>query len=101
MQRLSDGDFQRAMIDLTPKPTANVETEVVDLEVLLYHPGQTRAVYLNPTAAVVWGLCDGNRSVREIIQQIGEWYPEAAANLADDVLVTLKELEENGVLVVG
>jgi pyrroloquinoline quinone biosynthesis protein D len=88
------------MIDLVPRPAADVEAEVLEGEVLLYHPWQTRAVYLNATAAVIWGLCDGNRSVREIIRVIGESYP-GAATLTDDVLVTLKELQENGVLVVG
>jgi hypothetical protein len=89
------------MIDLVPAPSADIEMEVVDGEVLLYHPRQTRAVYLNPTAAVVWSLCDGNRSVREIIRVIGECYPDADANLTDDVLVTLNHLQESGVLVVG
>jgi Coenzyme PQQ synthesis protein D (PqqD) len=89
------------MIDLIPKPTADVEMEVIEGEVLLYHPRQTRAVYLNPTAAVIWGLCDGNRPAREIIRVIGESYPEAVATLTDDVLATLKELRESGVLVIG
>lgn len=93
--------LQNTMIDLIPVPTADIEIEVVDGEVLLYHPRQTRAVYLNPTAAVVWGLCDGSRSVREIIRVIGECYPDAVASLADDVLVTLNQLQESGVLVVG
>jgi hypothetical protein len=94
-------ELQNTMIDLIPLAAVGVEMEVVDGEILLYHPQQTRAVYLNPTAAVVWGLCDGNRSVREIIRVIGESYPDAEANLTDDVLVTLNQLQESGVLVVG
>jgi hypothetical protein len=92
--------LQNTMIDRIPIPAAHVETEVVDSEVLLYHPQQTRAFYLNPTAAVIWGLCDGSRSVREIIRVIGEGYPDAG-NLSDDVLATLNRLQESGVLVVG
>ena len=94
-------ELQNTMIDLIPLAAVGVEMEVVDGEILLYHPQQTRAVYLNPTAAVVWGLCDGSRSVREIIRVIGESYPDAEANLTDDVLVTLNQLQESGVLVVG
>jgi hypothetical protein len=93
-------DSLDAMVNWVPKPIVNVATEVVDGEVLLYHPGQTRAVYLNPTAAVVWGLCDRNRSVGEIIRVIAESYPDAGASLTDDVLQTLKSLRECGVLVV-
>ena len=92
---------QDAIIGLVPRSAADVETEVVDSEVLLYHPSQTRAVYLNPTAALIWGLCDGKRSVREIIRLIGESYPDASADLTDDVLATLNRLRESGVLVLG
>jgi Coenzyme PQQ synthesis protein D (PqqD) len=70
--------FQNAMIDLIPKPVADVEMEVIEGEVLLYHPRQTRVVYLNQTAALVWGLCDGNRSVGEIIRVIEESYPDTS-----------------------
>ncbi len=89
------------IIDQIPKPVGNVESEVIDGEVLLYHPQQTRAVYLNPTAAVVWGLCDGERSIREIIRAIDETYPDAGVDLKEDVLATLKQLQESGVLVFG
>jgi hypothetical protein len=91
----------RTIVDLVPTPTADVEVEVVEGEVLLYHPGQTRAIYLNATAAVIWSLCDGHRSVQEIVRVIGESYPDAGANLIDDVWATLNELQESGVLVVG
>jgi hypothetical protein len=92
--------LQNTAIDHIPVPAPDVEVEVVDGEILLYHPQQTRAVYLNPTAAVVWGLCNGSRSVREIIRVIGESYPDAES-LTDDVFATLNQLQESGVLVVG
>ena len=89
------------IVDQIPMPISNVESEVIDGEVLLYQPQQTRAVYLNPTAAVIWSLCDGKRSVREIIRAIDESYPEAGADLKEDVLATLKQLKESSVLVLG
>jgi hypothetical protein len=39
--------------------------------------------------------------VQEIVRVIGESYPDAGANLIDDVWATLNELQESGVLVVG
>ena len=53
------------------------------------------------TAALVFGLCDGKRSVREIIRVLSECYPDGAASLSDDVLTTINELRENGVLAIG
>jgi hypothetical protein len=92
--------LQKTMIDHTPVPAADVEMDTVDGEVLLFHPQQARAVYLNQTAAAVWTLCNGSRSVREIIRVIGECYPDADAKLTDEVLVTLNQLQESGVLLV-
>jgi pyrroloquinoline quinone biosynthesis protein D len=93
-------NLQDAMIDLVPVPAADVATEMVEGEVLLYEPRGARAVYLNPTAALVFGLCDGKRSVRDIVRLVAEYYPDDAASLADDVLGTISELRESGVLVV-
>jgi pyrroloquinoline quinone biosynthesis protein D len=90
---------ENTMDDFVPRQVAGVETEVVGKEVLLYHPGETRAVYLNPTAALIWGLCDGNRAVREIVRLIGESYPDAGKGLADEVRATLKQMQESGVIV--
>jgi len=92
--------IQDTMIDRIPKPASDVQVETVEGEALLYHPQQSRAVYLNPAAAIVWALCDGSRSVRQIIRTIEECYPDAGANLTADVLVTLAQLQESGVLVV-
>jgi Coenzyme PQQ synthesis protein D (PqqD) len=86
--------------DVVPLPIADVEIEIIDGEVLLYHPQQTRAVYLNPSAAVVWGLCDGDRTAREIIRIIGETYPDAES-VTDDVLSALNELRGSGIVDFG
>jgi hypothetical protein len=93
--------LRETRIDQIPVPAADVEMEFVEGELLLYDPRETRAVYLNATAAIVWGLCDGSRSVLEIIRVIEASYPDAGANLTNDVLQALDQLQENGVLVVG
>ena len=84
-----------------PAPVADVRVEVIEGELLLYHPEQTKAIYLNPSAAVIWSLCDGKRTTREIIRLISESYPDARANLTEEVLTTLADLHENRVLMIG
>jgi hypothetical protein len=84
-----------------PAPAADVKVEVVEGELLLYHPGRTTAVYLNPPAAIIWKLCDGKRDVGEIIRLIGESYPESTPNLRDDVFATLAQLYDNHVVELG
>jgi hypothetical protein len=91
-------DTQNASIDLVPVPVADVKVEAIEGELLLYHPRQTKAIYLSPSAAVIWSLCDGQRPIREIIELIGESYPESKDNLSEDVLATVAQLRDNGVL---
>lgn len=92
---MSAGD---TILDKVPVPTPDVSAEVVGDEVLLYHPGRTEALYLNPTGGVIWGLCDGQRSVREIIAIVEAGYAEDVSDLAGDVTTTLAELRGHGVL---
>lgn len=75
-----------------PRPTDNIEVELVGDEVLLYHPRRTTAVYLNPTAAIVFGLCDGERTVADIIAAIEDGYPESRSSIAADVKAALDGL---------
>lgn len=92
---------QKAMIDLVPVPVADIRVEAIAGELLLYHPQQTKAIYLNPSAAVIWSLCDGQRRIGEIIALIEESYPEAKENLTEDVFATVAQLRDNGVLSTG
>jgi hypothetical protein len=94
-------ELQDARLEKAPAPANDIKVEVIDGELLLYHPRQTMAVYLNPPAAVIWSLCDGQRPVREIIGLIEQSYPESKENLTEEVLATLADLYEKKVLVAG
>ena len=73
--------------------------EVIDGELLLYHPQETRILYCNQTASLVWGLCDGQRSVEEITDLLGEAFPEAADTIPADVEATLEQFHQHGAIV--
>ncbi|MGO9357552.1 MAG: PqqD family protein [Xanthobacteraceae bacterium] len=85
--------------DRIPVPADHVETELVDNEVLLFHPRQTAAVYLNATAAMVWGLCDGVRTVADIIALLEGAYPDAGASIVADVEDAFQSLHKDGMIV--
>ncbi len=80
-----------------PCPNSDFNLEEIDNELLLYHPARTRAVYLNQTAALVWQLCDTERSVAEIVSLLAEHYPDSD-NISKDVEDTLKQLADNGAI---
>ena len=70
--------------------------EQVDNELLLFHPAQTRILYCNETASLVWQLCDGQRNVQEIAALLAGAYPESAGSILSDVQSVLKEFQQQG-----
>ena len=55
-------------------------------------------MYCNPTASLIWGLCDGQRTVQEIIALLGAAYEQAAAAVAADVEATLGQFYQHGAI---
>ncbi len=72
--------------------------ERIDENVLLYHPGLTKTIHLNQTAAIVWDMCDGTRSVQEIADTLGLEYPDAVAEIREDVDATLQRFADEGAI---
>lgn len=81
-----------------PVRRAGVREELIEGELLLYVPDATKAIYLNATAAVIWGLCDGKRSLNELISILAETYPEAGADLSGQVQDALAQLVQLDVI---
>lgn len=84
-----------------PRHAAGFHLEAMDGEVLLYHPGLTRALRLNETAALVWRLCDGRRTVAHIAETLGELFPQQAEAVRLDVIDVVARLEVDGAIEVG
>ena len=72
--------------------------EQLDDDVLLYHPGLTKTIRLNETAAALWKLCDGERSVGEIASMLVEAYPDDECQVAGDVEATLRVFAAEGAI---
>jgi pyrroloquinoline quinone biosynthesis protein D len=68
--------------------------EVREEHVLLIPEGVVR---LNPTAAEVLGLCDGERSLDDIVGALSERYD--GADLGDDVQELIQAMAQRGLLV--
>lgn len=65
----------------------------LDGEVLIYDEDREMACRLNRTAAQVWRLSDGERTVAELADLVSEERPDV-----DLVLVALDQLRESGLL---
>jgi hypothetical protein len=89
------------MRDKIPSPKEDYRLEELDGELLLYHPATTATIYLNDTASLVWNLCNGERSVGEIMDVLKDSFPEAADSIPEDVEMTLSEFVEHGAIELG
>jgi hypothetical protein len=55
----------------------------LDDEIVLFDPNKTQALCLNATASLIWGLCDGGNTVAEMVQLLGDAFPDAEDVAAD------------------
>lgn len=89
------------MLNQVPQAADDFELEEIDGEILLYSPSATRSVYLNTTASLIWRLCDGNRSVGDIVNQLKEAFPEAQERIEDDVTRSIQLFIDNEAMRLG
>ena len=88
------------MADANSIPTQKrgVNIEEMDGELLLYHQGTRKSIHLNESAAVVWKLCDSQRTVQQIIDVLAEAYPDARSRIQSDVWYSINGLLREGAL---
>jgi pyrroloquinoline quinone biosynthesis protein D len=72
--------------------------EEMEGECLLYRIGAHKAIHLNESASLIWKLCDGTRSADDIITFLQQEYPDAQADVAEDVHQTIAQLVREGAL---
>jgi len=68
-------------------------------EILLYDPSTDKVHTLNATASLIWNLCDGKHSLKEIKKAIYENFSiKETMEVEKDILENLEELQELGLL---
>jgi coenzyme PQQ biosynthesis protein PqqD len=67
-------------------------------EHLLYRIGAHKAIHLNESASLIWKLCDGTRSMADIIAFLQQEYPEAQGSVVEDVRDAVEQLVSEGAL---
>lgn len=78
---------------------ADFSIETFDNEILLYSISDSKGVYLNQTAGLVWELCDKNQSVGEIVALLEAAYPQQKESVRSDVVMAIEALIENSALI--
>ena len=75
------------------------KVEKFDNEILLYSVSNTKGMYLNETAYLVWEMCSKDNSIEEIVVLLEEAYPGQNETIRADVLAAVETLVENGALI--
>jgi pyrroloquinoline quinone biosynthesis protein D len=84
--------------DRVPKQGFGFFVEEMEGEHLLYRLGAHKAIHLNDTAALIWKLCDGTRTVEDIVHLLGKEYPDMEGQVGHDVRAAISVLEHEGAL---
>jgi len=84
-----------------PRQTSDFELQEFEDELLLYHPAKTATFYLNPQAALIWRMCDGSRSIADLIALLEEAYPDQQDRIRGDVFQTIRQFVRQGALSLG
>ncbi len=66
--------------------------EKFDNEITVYHPSLTTSIYLNETGGLIWELCDGKRTVADIIALLEAEYPESREQIKAGVIDIISRL---------
>ena len=83
---------------LRPKRRADFLLANFDDDTILYHPEWMTAFALNATAFSIWQLCDGERTIAQMVELLQDVYPEEAATVSEQVEATLRTLTSHGVV---
>jgi hypothetical protein len=83
----------------SPNPTRRegLEIEEADDGLVVFDPRDDMVHHLNPTAAIIFDLCDGSRDSEEIAQLLAEVY-ELSEPAREDALAGLRGLVERGLI---
>ena len=84
-----------------PRPVTGFKVGEFDGEAVLFHPVNHTIMHLNRTAALIWRLCDGCRTVEQIRNLLSDAYPEARSEIEVDVQRVLQLFLDHEALTIG
>jgi hypothetical protein len=84
---------------LRPARRPGASAVVLDDNVAVYDDVGQLLVLLNTSAAAVWERCDGTRTIDDMVDTLAAAYPDAAADVGDDVRRTVRKLAELGLVI--
>lgn len=89
------------MVETYPRRRSDLSVRVLAGEAVVLDRRAERIHQLNPTASYIWHRCDGMSTVAEIARQVTQAYDVDAGTAERDVLASIQQLNELGLLEQG
>ena len=83
---------------MTPRPRSDLNTRVIDDEVVILDRANGNIHRLNATASAIWNLCDGRNTAEEISRQVAAAFQVTPADVLPDVLRTVEDFQRLNLL---
>ena len=81
-----------------PRRAIRVADRLVDGELVLYDPDEQRLHVLNPTAGLIWRLCDGKHRESDLVATLADRYPRDRSAIEEDVPRIIERFRTEGLL---
>ena len=91
-------NLSKATLDHIATPIEGIELTELEGEGILYCREQTKMLYLNESARVIWQLCDGGRTVSEIVDALAAEFPGLETEISFQVPELIAQFVAEGVL---
>ena len=98
MDGTDDNCLHKAAAARIPVAAPGFELADIDGEALLFSHGRTSMHRLNASATLIWKLCDGKRTVAEIVGLISNAFSDKGGDVEGDVCKVIDELIGVGAL---
>jgi hypothetical protein len=83
---------------MKPKVRADLAVVEIDGEAVIYDEPSRDVLYLNPTATIVFGLCDGTGTVKEMAADIADAFSVPTDQVERQVRSLLREFKKSRLL---
>lgn len=81
-----------------PVRSSDYMVEELDGETVMYSPVVNKSVQLNESSRLIWELCDGHRTVGEIVSVLTEAYPEVTEQVSFEVREMIQQFSDEGII---
>jgi hypothetical protein len=98
LHKSSKGSLQT--LSIMPTAREDLEVELIEQELFLHDPRTEEVHCLNSGAAIIWLLCDGTRSARDIATEIATEYGLPEQDVLADVQEMLGRLQALGLFTI-